>query len=113
MTISNSDPRAVNSRLYEQIARLLDELEDADVNQKLDIKERIAAIIAIGRIQTIFVGLRKENRDGPTRSSGSAVRKYSKAFTANAGRGRKTTAGRRAAAAELADDDEPSDDDDG
>jgi hypothetical protein len=106
----SSDPLNVNARLYRQIARLLDDLEEEDVKQNLDIKERIAALIAVARIQTVFVALRKEDRGG-TRGSGSAVRKYSKAFAANASRGRKATAGRtRSAAAELAADDFGDDD---
>jgi hypothetical protein len=71
-----SDPLNVNIRLYKQVAKLLDSLEHDDGD--LGIKERIAALIAIGRIQTIFVGLRKEHRDGA--GSGSAVKKYSSAF---------------------------------
>jgi hypothetical protein len=107
---SASDPLQINSRLYNQIARLLDDLEAKDAKQRLDIKERIAALIAVGRIQIMFVNLRKENLSGA--GSGSAVRKYSKAFTkANVASGRKKAAGRgRAAAAELADDDFSDDD---
>jgi hypothetical protein len=107
MTTSH-DPLQINSRLYNQIARLLDDLEAKDAKQRLDIKERIAALIAVGRIQIMFVNLRKENISGA--GSGSAVRKYSKAFKDATG-GRKKAAGRgRAAAAELADDDFSDDD---
>jgi hypothetical protein len=101
MTTSH-DPLQINSRLYNQIARLLDDLEAKDAKQRLDIKERIAALIAVGRIQIMFVNLRKENISGA--GSGSAVRKYSKAFKANAA-GRGAKGGRRTAAAQLADDD--------
>jgi hypothetical protein len=83
-----SDPLNVNIRLYKQVAKLLDSLEHDDGD--LGIKERIAALIAIGRIQTIFVGLRKEHRDGA--GSGAAVKKYSSAFKNVAGR-RKASAG--------------------
>jgi hypothetical protein len=109
MTTSH-DPLQINSRLYAQIGKLLDDLEAKDVKNNLDIKERIAALIAIGRIQTIFVGLRKENISGT--GSGSAVRKYSRAFAKkDAGSGRaKATRGRRAVSA-GADDFEPDTDD--
>jgi hypothetical protein len=105
------DPLQINSRLYNQIARLLDDLEAKDAKQNLDIKERIAALIAVGRIQIMFVNLRKENLSGT--GSGSAVRKYKQAFAkANAAGGRKKAAGRgRAGAAQLADDDFADDDD--
>jgi hypothetical protein len=104
------DPLQINSRLYNQIARLLDDLEAKDAKQNLDIKERIAALIAVGRVQIMFVNLRKENISGA--GSGSAVRKYSKAFTkANAGGRGKKVAGRRGAVADLADDDDAGDDD--
>lgn len=107
------DPLAINSRLYKQIGRLLDDLEAADVKETLDIKERIAALIAIGRIQTIFVALRKEDFGGSARS-GASVRKYSRAFSKkDAGGGRATSKRARAgAAAELASDDFGDDGDD-
>jgi hypothetical protein len=70
------DPLDVNSRLYRQISSLLDELER---NEDLTVRDKIAALVAIGRIQTIFMGLRKENRSSA--NAGSAVRKYASAFT--------------------------------
>ena len=54
----------VNARLYNQIAKLLDDLEEQDAEDPLDIKVRIAALIAIGRIQKMFMDLRKEHLDG-------------------------------------------------
>jgi hypothetical protein len=107
MTIAH-DPLNINARLYNQIGKLLDDLEAEDVKNPIDIKARIAALIAVGRLQTIFVGLRKEKLDGPARGAGSAVRKYSKAFKADAGRGRKKNTRGRAVAAggdDFADDD--------
>jgi hypothetical protein len=99
-----ADPLAINPRLYRQISNLLDDLERGD--EDISIRERIAALVAIGRLQTIFVGLRKETKDG-TGSAGSAVRKYSKAFTHAAGgaKGRP-----RSAAADEPDDDPFADD---
>lgn len=109
--VATSDPLNINARLYRQIARLLDDLEAADVKEMLDIKERIAALIAVARIQTVFVTLRKEGKLGPTsRSAGSAVRKYASAFKANAG-GRRAPRS-RSAAADLGGDDFGDDGDD-
>lgn len=103
----NADPLNVNARLYNQIAALLDELEAKPKKggSPIGIRERIAALIAIGRIQTIFVGLRKESGSG--RNAGSSVRKYASAFK-DANRGRKAS-GRRAAVAAADDDFEPDD----
>ena len=87
------DSLKVNERLYRQIAKVLDDLEQR--GDELTIRDRIAALVAVGRIQTIFVSLRKEHQDDG--NAGSAVRKYSGAFTAkapNATRSRKKAAGR-------------------
>ena len=107
-----ADPKNVNSRLYAQIATLLDDLEAEDAREHLDIKERIAALIAIGRIQTIFMNLRKENPNVARPRAGSTVRKYSTAFKSKAHvtRGRKARA-RSAAADDIADDGFGGDDD--
>ena len=84
---ATNDPLNINNRLYGQISRLLDDLESADRDNMMTMPQRISALIAIGRIQTIFAGLRKNDYDG---SSGSAVRKYAKAFSgSNAVGGRK------------------------
>lgn len=72
-----ADPLNVNARLYRQISVLLEQMEDPDVNKKLTIRERIAALTAIGRIQVLFVGLRKEKSNV---GSGSSVKKYTGAF---------------------------------
>ena len=91
----------VNARLYNQIAKLLDDLEEQDAEDPLDIKVRIAALIAIGHIQKMFMDLRKENLDGDPTRAGSAVRKYSRAFKTDvAGGGAKDTRRPRRAAAE-------------
>ena len=82
-----SDPLGVNARLYGQIGKLLDDLEAADRDDRMTMPQRISALIAIGRIQTIFQGLRKGDYDG---STGSTVRKYAAAFAKpNAARGGK------------------------
>ena len=74
----SKDPLSVNARLYKQIARLLDEMESADMNETMTFPQRISALIAIGRIQKIFVDLRKGDLEYGT--TGSAVRKYAQAF---------------------------------
>jgi hypothetical protein len=109
MAQNTLDPKNVNARLYAQISRLLDDLADND--EDIGIRERIAALVAIARIQTLFMGLRKEERPSD-RATGSAVRKYSTAFK-NAGSGRKARGGRTAPAASepITDDDFGSDDD--
>ena len=73
----SKDPLNVNQRLYGQIGKLLDDLEAADRDDKMTMPQRISALIAIGRIQTIFQGLKKGDYDG---SAGSTVRKYAAAF---------------------------------
>ena len=53
------------------------------------MRERVQALVAIARIQLVFMGLRKEKTDEPER--GSAVRKYAAAFEANDARRRKAS----------------------
>ena len=72
------DPKSINSRLYGQVSTLLSQLEDPEGH--ITLKERIAALIAIGRLQVIFMGLRKEKTDDHAGTAGSAVRKYAGAF---------------------------------
>lgn len=96
------DPKNINARLYNQVDAMLLQLEARDDDPelpRLTLKERIAALIAIARIQVAFVGLRKEklpDDDEP----GSAVRKYATAFANDARRG--TTRGGRGTAAATA-----------
>lgn len=91
------DPLRVNSRLYKQIAKVLDDLEHH--SDELTMRDRIAALTAVARIQTVFVGLRKEHKDDD--NAGSAVRKYAGAFAA------KNASRRRAATARAAVEPEP------
>jgi hypothetical protein len=104
-----ADPLNVNGRLYKEISKLLDDLarkpkwnKDGEMIEGVTTRERIAAIMAIGRIQTVFVGLRKETK-GNERGAGSAVRKYSKAFTDAASR--RATRAREPEPEPVADDD--------
>jgi hypothetical protein len=71
------DPLNVNGRLYEACSKVLDEIKS---DRDLTVRDRIAAITAVGRVQVMFMGLRKES--GNDADAGSAVRKYAKAFDA-------------------------------
>jgi hypothetical protein len=98
-TKKTNDPKSINSRLYNQVAVLLDQLEAPVIDgPKITLKERITALIAIGRLQVMFVGLRKEKADEPER--GSSVRKYAEAFAANDARRGKDRGGPAPAADE-------------
>ena len=102
------DPLDVNGRLYRQLARLLDRLESEDEEQGMTTPQLINALIAIGRIQTMFIGMRKEDQDAT--AAGASVRKFSKAFEANAG-GRGKTPARRSRTRALAEATAAADDD--
>jgi hypothetical protein len=94
----NLDPKAINARLYNQVSELLAQLEN---NGDITIRERIAALMAIGRLQTIFLALRlKDKQDDP--NAGTTVRKYATAFKAH-DTSRRKAAARANAAAEAAD----------
>jgi hypothetical protein len=90
------DARSINARLLAQVSRVLDDLEGEAL---IGPKDRVMALVAIGRIQVIFNTLRKSSGDV---ESGSAVRRYSKAFSQNDAR-RRTKTGRRAAALDTLD----------
>jgi hypothetical protein len=84
-----TDPLDVNLRLYRQIARLLDDIEAADRDERMTMPQRISALIAVGRIQVLFANLRKASiNDG---SSGSKVRLYSEAFAKTDGVGKRAS----------------------
>ena len=119
MTKKNIDPLNVNARLYNQVSKLLDDMEAPPpvrkkvgrlkkgevaepVEEPLTLRERIAALTAISRIQIGFVTLRAEGQDDE-HERGSAVRKYAAAFQ-NAG-GRRKARGAAAAAEPAGDDD--------
>jgi hypothetical protein len=82
-TPHKNDPLNVNARLYHQLDRLLDQLE---TGEHITLRERVQALIAVGRLQVMFLGLRKEKNPDDAAAAGSAVRKYSKAFTHASGR---------------------------
>jgi len=80
--VTKGEPRTIKDRLESQIEMLLDDLESG--NWDITVPQRISALIAIGRICVIFKSLSKADE---AQNAGSAVRKYSKAFAANASRG--------------------------
>jgi hypothetical protein len=77
-TKDEGDPLKINERLYKQIGRLLDDLEGDDRDDVMTTPQRISALIAVGRILTIFASLKKADYDYG--NTGSAVRKYAAAF---------------------------------
>ena len=104
----SGDPLDINGRLYKQIGRLIDDLESADRDEIITTPQRISALIAVGRILTIFAALKKSDYDYG--NSGSAVRKYAAAFARpDAARGGK--AGSRSS--NIVEFDRDGDDDDG
>jgi len=83
------DPLNINARLYAQLGKMLDQLEAGD--SMITLRERIAALIAVGRLQVIFKGLR--SKDPESHSVGTTVSRYSNVFAKNAARGRETSRG--------------------
>jgi hypothetical protein len=83
------DPEGVAPRLYKQVSVLLTQLERGS---GITVRERTQALAAIARIQAIWAALRKANPDESERS-GSTVRKYASAFSANAAGRRKANTG--------------------
>ena len=71
------DPLDLNGRLYNQLGRLLDDMEAADRDEKMSMPQRIAALIAVGRVQKMFQDLRKGDLNV---GAGSAIDKYAAAF---------------------------------
>jgi hypothetical protein len=84
----DGDPLKINSRLYGQIGKLLDDLEREDRDDVMTTPQRIQALIAVGRILTIFAALKKN--DYNYGNTGSAVRKYAEAFKTTHGAGGRT-----------------------
>lgn len=99
----NLDPKNINSRLYNQVSELLSQLEKK--TDTVTLKERIAALVAIGRIQTIFLTLRLKGGKDDEPAAGSSVRKYANAFQAHDARRRKADARAAAELDDVGDDD--------
>ena len=74
----STDPLDINGRLYRQIGALLNDIERDDRDEVMTTPQRISALIAVGRILTIFSSLSKVDYDYG--NTGSAVRKYAEAF---------------------------------
>jgi hypothetical protein len=77
-----ADPKNVNGRLYDAMSTLLDSFHD------MNVREQVATIAAIARIQVAFIKLRDESYGSGAIYSGTAVKRYEKAFAANAARRR-------------------------
>jgi hypothetical protein len=84
-TTDDSDPLKINFRLYSQIGKLLDDLEREDREEIMTTPQRISALIAVGRILTIFAALKKN--DYNYGNTGSKVREYAAAFSKTYGVG--------------------------
>jgi len=104
VTLNPFDPDQVNQRLYKQVSALLQQLEEKDSRSKVTMRERIAALIAVGRIQQLFIAMRKASGDV---GSGSTVKKYTATFADAAGR--RAADARRDAKRDIAAESEPSD----
>ena len=89
---SNLDAHSINARLLKQVSRVLDDLEG---EAAIGPKERIMALLAIGRLQVLFVAMRKAGGDHD--NAGRSVRKYASAFKTHA-----NASGRRKGAARPA-----------
>lgn len=73
-----NDPLDVTPRMYQQVAKLLDQLEAQDVlDDGVTVPQRIQALIATGRIMKMMQDLRKGSLDV---GAGTAIDKYSAAF---------------------------------
>jgi hypothetical protein len=83
-TVVEGDPIGLNRRLYAQLGKLLDDMEAADRDERMTMPQRISALIAIGRLQKMFVDLRKGEING---GAGSAIARYSAAFAEAHGTG--------------------------
>lgn len=90
-----NDPLNVTPRMYQQVARLLEQLEEQDVvidkdTDGVTVPQRISALIAAGRIMKMMQDLRKGSLDV---GAGSAIDKYAAAFqTPDAASGREPRA---------------------
>ncbi|HEX3522505.1 MAG TPA: hypothetical protein VHT52_10510 [Stellaceae bacterium] len=77
MADSKTDPLDINARLYKQLGKLLDDMEAADAAETMTFPQRINALIAVGRVQKMFVDLRKGEFSV---GRGTAIERYAKAF---------------------------------
>ena len=89
---TTADPLNINARLYGQIGKLLDDLERDDRDEIMTTPQRIQALIAVGRVLTIFAALKKN--DYEYGNTGSKVREYAAAFSQTHGVGSRTSVAR-------------------
>lgn len=105
MKKNENDPLNVNKRLYDQVGLLLDDLENGAL--EITFPQRLNALIAIAKLQTVFVALRKAKANEDDELSGSAVRDAAKAFQAHGnGRGKKRSRSASASPVITFDDDD-------
>lgn len=90
LTPGINDPTSTNARLARQVDVLLTRLE---TEEHITIKEHYMTVLAICRMQTIFMALRKERPPDDYTRAGSSVRKYAPAFQTHDVGGRASTAG--------------------
>jgi hypothetical protein len=91
MATKDSDPLDINGRLYKQLGKLLDDMEALDAEEKMTMPQRISALVAVGRVQKMFVDLKKGEFSV---GRGSAIERYTEAFqTPHAARGGTDDAG--------------------
>ena len=73
----NLDPHHIRPRLLKQVSKLLTMMEEQD---HLTVRERVQALVAISRIEQIFLMIRIKEPDESDRA-GAVVKKYAAAFT--------------------------------
>lgn len=82
-----NDPLNLTPRMYAQVGKLLDQLEAQDVLEDgVTVPQRIAALIATGRIMKMMQDLRKGSLDV---GAGTSIDKYTAAFQTTDAIGRR------------------------
>ena len=66
-----SDPLALNSRLYFQLSEILRSIETE--SEIFTVRERLAAIIALSRVQLAFLAMRKERFSSVHQAAGASA----------------------------------------
>jgi hypothetical protein len=83
------DPHNIRPRVMNQVSVLLTQLE---TGEHTTMRERVQALVAISRIEQIYFMLAMKEKP-PDDRSGSTVKKYATAFSADAISRRKTGTG--------------------
>lgn len=91
LPLSKRDPRNIRGGFYTEVAELLADIKSGRESrvpseERITLRERIAAMALIGRMLSVLgIGAKEDNDD-----AGSSVRKYTTAFAAHdAGRRKK------------------------